>query len=302
MTRRASEEIQQRALTAMLTDAFFTWPSAVNIAFAIVMFFLVPHLFLWWQPWFWIIFGVIAEVIYLIATVTDPVAAQQAVSRMLSEKYDPGQIKNESARRRMQKALEYKRNIDAFVAKQSGAMKVNLSGKASEINAWIEMIFQLAKNIDAFEDNKIIEQDRRAVPQELAELKRRLNAETDPDIQAELQKAIQIRQQLLDNLQSIANAVKRTDIKLDNTLAQLSTVYAQMQLLDSSSLDSGRAQRLDTEIQSEIQSLADTVSAMHDVYAYKGYQDALQNLDAEAAQPGDIPGAVQNRTRSGGNS
>ena len=58
--KRASEEIQQRALTAMLTDAFFTWPSAVNIAFSIIMFFLVPHLFIWWQPWFWLVFGVIA--------------------------------------------------------------------------------------------------------------------------------------------------------------------------------------------------------------------------------------------------
>jgi hypothetical protein len=297
--RRASEEIHQRALGAMLTDAFFTWPSAVNIAFSLIMFFLVPQLFPWWQAWYWLVFGVIAEAIYLWATLTDPVASQQAVARMLMERYDPNDIKNLSARQRLQKALEYKKSIDAFAARQTGALKVSLSQTASEINDWIELIYRLAKAIDTFEANSIIERDRRAVPTELENLKRRLNVETDPEVRAELEEAIEIRQRLLDNLQSIANSVKRTDIKLDNTLAQLSTVYAQMQLLDSRALDSGRAQRLRSEIQEEIASLSDTIHAMDDVYSYKGYKTALENVSAEAApddtHPGDTTTAQQAR-------
>jgi hypothetical protein len=282
--KRASEEVQQRALTAMLTDAFFTWPSAVNIAFALVMFFLVPHLFPWWQNWFWIIFGAVAEAIYLVATLTDPVASQQAVSRMLTEKYDPNTIKNLSARQRMQKALEYKKNIDAFVMQQTGALKVSLGQTASEINDWIELIYRLARSIDTFEANTIIDRDRRSVPTELEGLKRRLSLETDPAVKAELQEAIEIRQRLLDSLQSIANSVKRTDIKLDNTLAQLSTVYAQMQLLDTKALDSGRAQRLRAEIQEEIASLSDTINAMDDVHNYKGVKGAVQDASARLTQ------------------
>jgi hypothetical protein len=282
--RRASEEIQQRALGAMLTDAFFQWPSAVNIAFSLIMFFLVPHLFVWWQPWYWIIFGIVAEAIYLVATLTDPVASQQAVSRMLMERFDPNDIKNLSARQRLQKALEYKKSIDAFVARQTGALKVSLTQTANEINDWVEMIYRLAKAIDTFEANAIIDRDRRAVPTELENLKRRLTVETDPDVQAELKEAIEIRQRLLDSLQSIANSVKRTDIKLDNTLAQLSTVYAQMQLLDTRALDSGRAQRLRSEIQEEIASLSDTINSMDDVYTYKGYKSALDNISTQGTQ------------------
>jgi hypothetical protein len=283
--KRASEVVQQRALTAMLNDAFFTWPSAVNIAFSLIMFFLVPHLFPWWQNWFWIVFGVVAEAIYLVATLTDPVASQQAVSRMLTEKYDPNTIKNLSARQRLQKALEYKKNIDAFVAQQTGALKVSLGQTASEISDWIELIYRLARSIDTFEANTIIDRDRRSVPTELESLKRRLSLETDPAVKAELQEAIEIRQRLLDSLQSIANSVKRTDIKMDNTLAQLSTVYAQMQLLDTKALDSGRAQRLRAEIQEEIASLSDTINAMDDVYNYKGaLQDARQEASARLMQ------------------
>ncbi len=300
----ASEQIQQRALTAMLTDAFFTWPSAVNIAFALVMFFLVPNLFVWWQPWFWLVFGAVAEAIYLWATLTDPVASQQAVSRMLMEKFDPHDIRNISARQRLQKALEYKKLIDEFVSRQTGAMKVSLAQTANEINDWIEMIYRLARSIDTFEANTIIDRDRRAVPTELENLKRRYSVETDPGVKAELQEAIEIRQRLMDNLNSIGNSVKRTDIKLDNTLAQLSTVYAQMQLLNTKEIEGGRAQRLRDEIKDEIASLSDTVNAMDDVYQYKGYQSALSDLQAEqssSAQANILPDDAQTMKRSGGN-
>ena len=302
--KRHSEAIQQRALTAMLTDAFFTWPSAILIGFSIIAFFLLPAIFAWWQPWFWIVFGVVAEAIYLAATLTDPVANQEAVSRMLTERFDPRGIKNISARQRMQKALEYKRSIDDFVNRQTGARKVSLGQTADEINNWIERIYQLAKAIDTFDDNQIIDRDRRAVPTELENLKRRMAVETDPGVKSELQDAINIRQQLLNNLSSITNAVKRTDIKLDNTLAQLSTVYAQMQLLDSKEIDGGRSQRLRAEIQDEIASLSDTISAMDDVYSYQGYNKAVTNLGSDAAQSaaaGDDAQAAQRSARGGGN-
>ena len=299
--KSTAEQIQERALTAILKEAFFTVPSAILIGFSIVAFFLFPAIFSWWQPWFWLVFGVIAESIYLWATVTDPVASQQAVSRMLMERYDPRDIRNMSARQRLQKALEYKRQIDDFVSKQTGAMKVSLADTANEINNWIELIYRLGKAIDTFEANGIIDRDRRAVPTELENLKRRLAVETDPGVKAELQEAIEIRQRLLDNLQSIANSVKRTDIKLDNTLAQLSTVYAQMQLLDTKAVDSGRAQRLRSEIKDEIASLADTINAMDEVYSYQGYKSAVANLDSPTAHEAATGSSEQQSARGGRN-
>jgi hypothetical protein len=298
---RPSDQMQKRALTAMLNDAFFTWPSAITIGFAIIAFFLFPPLFAGWQPWFWLVFGVIAEAIYLWATVTDPVANAEAVSRMLTEKFDPRSIKNISARQRMQKALEYKRSIDDFVEKQTPARKVSLASTANDINRWIEQIYALAKAIDSFDDNSIIDRDRRNVPTELENLKRRLAVETDLGVKAELQDAINTRQVLLDNLNSIANSVKRTDIKMDNTLAQLSTVYAQMQLLGTKEVDNSKAQRLRTEIQDEISSLSDTISAMDDVYNYQGYKDALGNLDSETVSNAAAGDVAKGATRGSGN-
>jgi hypothetical protein len=282
------ERMERRVMGQMLTEAFFSIPSAILIGFSIIAFFLFPHIFEWWQPWFWIAFGALAELIYLGVTVTDPIANQEAARRALREKFDPMAIRNISARQRLQKALDYKTNIDAFVTKQSGAMRTNLANTADQINNWIELIFKLAKNIDAFESNRLIEDDRRTVPGELADLKRRMQAETDPSVKAEIQKAIDIRERLFNDLNTITNNVKRTDIAIDNTLAQLSTVYAQLQLLNTGSLNSGSVQRLNSEIQSEISALSDTVGAMNDVYSYKSYSVAAARLttdDADTSSP-----------------
>lgn len=301
----ASEEIQKRALSAMLTDAFFTWPSAVTIGFAIITFGLQLKLFFWWQPWYWLIVGVVIELIYLVATLTDPAAAQQAVSRMLAEKYDPHDIRNISARQQLQKALEYKKNIDRFVAQKAGALREALSQTADEIGEWIAMIYRLAKKIDDFEANSLIERNRRSVPIELENLKRRLRVETDAKVKAELAESIATKEQLLSNLKEIESTMKSTEIKLDRTLDQLSTVYTQMQLINVKEIDSGRAKRLREDIHEEIASLSDLISAMDDVYAsQEGYQAgtsaALGSLSEEGASDSSTSddSAAQRASRS----
>ena len=294
MSTKLRDETDQRALGAMLREAFFSWPSAVTIGFTMVLFALNVLPFPFWQNWMWLVFGVLAEGAFLWSTLTDPVAAQQAVARMLQEKYDPNDIRNLHARQALRKALEYKTNIDAFVLKQAGAMKESLSQTSQEINDWIGQIYQLAKGIDMFEANEIINRDRRTVPTDLENLKRRLKIETDPEVQHELQDAIETRERLVASLRTIENNAKRTEIKMDNTVAQLSTVFAQMQLLNSRELDSGRAQRLRDEIRDEIASLNDMVSAMGDVYDYgrkeKDYTSALGDLsETDTAQDAEAP-------------
>jgi hypothetical protein len=296
MSTKLRDETDQRAFGAMLREAFFSWPSAVTIGFTMVLFALNVQPVDFWQNWMWLVFGVLAEGAYLWSTLTDPVAAQQAVARMLQEKYDPNDIRSLHARDQLRKALEYKNNIDAFVAKQSGAMKESLSQTSLEINDWIGQIYQLAKSIDMFEANVIINRDRRTVPTDLENLKRRLKVEADPDVQREIQDAIETRERLVTSLRTIENNAKRTEIKMDNTVAQLSTVFAQMQLLNSRELDSGRAQRLRDEIREEIASLNDMVSAMGDVYDYgrkeKDYTAAVGSLsETDESQEAEAPTA-----------
>ncbi len=283
--------MERRTLGAMLTNAFFTAPSAITIAFFLVMFLLSVRLpFDFWQPWMWLPIGALAEGVYIYATLTDPEAGRRAVEQMLTERFNPASINNALARERLRKALDYKALIDKFVEAQGGAFKVSLQQTTSEINDWVGQIYRLARSIDTFESNAAVNPDPRGLPREIANLKKRLDTETDPGLRSELSDSIQIREKLLDNLQGIANMAKRAEIQMDNTLVQLGTIYAQMQLIDVKALDSGRSQRLRQDIREQISALSDTISAMDDVYQQgQGYDNAVSTLSGGAAASSAAP-------------
>jgi hypothetical protein len=266
------EGMRERAWQAILSRAFFSLESAVIIALSIALFGLGYMPFSWWQAGYWLIFGVLAEALYLGVTVTDPNAAQRAVDAMLTEHYNPNDVKNPLARERLKRALEYHRLIGDAAAQHSGAMRRSMEATSSEINAWIEQIYTLAKRMDAFEENEVINRDRRMVPQDLKSLRRRLETEEAESVRTELEEAIQTKETQLANLRNLENNVKRADIQLDHTLSALGTVYAQMQLIDAKDMDSARAQRLQDEIRDEVMTLQDTISAIDEVQSYhQGY-------------------------------
>ncbi len=264
---RVKDQLRSRAWGAMVTDAFWRWESAIIIALTMILFVLVRPEWEWWQQWYWLVAGALAEVAFVVAHVTDPQAAQQAVERMFSEKYDPRDIRNRVARQRMQKALEYRAEIARLVNTQSGALQVSMKQTLDEIDDWIENIYRLAKRMDLFEANNIIEQDMRRVPTELQALQSRLSVERSPVVRAELEQALAVKRQQMENLQALADNIRRADIQLDNTLAALGTVYAQMQVIDTKDVDSARARRLREEIRDEVSGLQDTILAMEDVYS-----------------------------------
>jgi hypothetical protein len=269
---KTKENMRGRAWQAILGQAFFSVESAVIIALSIVLFGLGYLPFGWWHAGFWLIFGVLAELLYLGVTVTDPNAAQRAVDAMLTERYNPNDIRNPVARERLKRALEYRRLIGEAAGKHSGAMRRSLETTSSEIGAWIEQIYVLAKRMDAFEENEVINRDRRMVPQDLKNLRRRLEAEDAASVRAELEEAIQTKETQLANLHYLEDNVKRADIQLDHTLSALGTVYAQMQLIDAKDVDSARAQRLQDDIRDEVMTLQDTISAIDEVQSYhQGY-------------------------------
>jgi hypothetical protein len=286
-SKSTGDDLRERTLGALVTDAFFQWPSALTIALTFIAFFSGIRLFEAWQPWFWLVAGAALEIIFIVATITDPKAREEAVNRIVAERYDPADVKNLAARTHLKRALEYKRSIDEYVSRQEGAMQVALKNTADSIDEWIALIYRLAKDIDTFEANPITERDRRQVPNELSALQRRLTIESDPSVRAEIQKAIDIKKALYDDLQQVANSVKRTEIKMDTTVAQLSTVHARMQLLSSRELDNGRAQRLEREIHDEVASLKDIVGAMEDAYGNRDYNEAMQAL-AESEQVSNV--------------
>ncbi|MFO7320667.1 MAG: hypothetical protein DIU68_002970 [Chloroflexota bacterium] len=264
-----TDETRQRALAAIVSNALFRWETAVTIALTAILFLFVKEPFPWWQDWFWLVGGLIAEGALIVSALTDPEAAQEAVAREFESQYDLRQIRNPVSRQRIERALEYRRNMLTLVNRHSGAMRTHLQQTVNDVNDWIAHMYDLALHVDAFESNELVKRDQRTVPQQLEKARLRLSREQDPAVRRDLEMQISQFEQQLANLEATANSIKRAEIQLESTLSSLGTIYAQMSLLGAKDVDSARAQRLRLEIQDEVSSLQDTIEAMDEVQAQR---------------------------------
>jgi len=260
-----AEDVRQRAFGAVLTNAVLRWESLVTLLLTAALFFLVKDPFPWWQDWFWIVGGAIAEVALVVSTLTDPEAASQAISRQFESKYDLSDIHNKVSRQRLSDALEYRRQMMALTKRHQGAMRVSLQQTIEDVNSWISYMYDLANHIDAFDSNTLAGRDLQMVPQQIEKAKIRLEREKDPSVRKDIENQIALLEQQKSNLDAMMNSGKRAEIQLESTLSSLGTVYAQMSLLGTKEVDSARAQRLRLEIQDEVASLQDTLEAMDEV-------------------------------------
>lgn len=213
----------------------------------------------------WLLLGGVGIVAMLAANLSDANTVSAVLDTMASTQYDPSTIKNPRSRQRLEQAIEYADSIKAAARVKSGGMGVRLDTTASQINDWVGHIFILAKRIDLYEEDSLLRRDLARVPHELKTLQQRTLAETDPRIKTDLEASIKLYQTHLDQLRQLETAIKRATIQLDNTMAALGTIYAQVQLLDARQIESGGAERLRQNITSEINLLKDTIDTIDDV-------------------------------------
>jgi hypothetical protein len=265
----AENDVRNRALGAVVVNALTRWESLLTIGLTAGLVLTQPTPFPWWQPWFWLVGGVVAEAALVISAMTDPEAARQAVAREFEQKFDLRQIKSAVSRRRLEDAMEYRRNMMSLSQRHRGAMKLSLDQTVMDVNDWIAHMYDLALHIDSFEENELVKRDRVQVPQQIAAAQKRLQVERDPAVQRDLEAQYEQLNRQLDNLRATESSAKRAEIQLESTLTSLGTVYAQMSLLGTKEVDSSRAQRLREEIKDEVASLQDTIEALGEVQAQR---------------------------------
>jgi len=286
--RRAGfgDELRSRALRAMLSHAFFRWESAVTIA---IFFIILPALTLlvgssWipWLPWWiWLLVGALAETAILWASLSDETTSAQVVANMFRHQFDPRTIRQTQLRERVEKALEYRGRIEEVVQRtQKGALREHLTETARQITTWIEQVYALAQRLDAYESDPVLKQDLRSVPLAIKNFYAKLEAEDDEAVQVQLRETIASKEGQWANLQRLQNTMERAEYQLENTLAAMGTVYAQLQLMGAKDVDSGRAQRLREDITEQVTALQDVLETMDEVY--KGREYSLSQTERSA--------------------
>lgn len=265
----STDKVRERALGAVISNAIVRWESLVTLLLTAILYVGVPQPFPWWQDWFWLVGGAIAEIALVAATLTDPEAAKVAVAREFASQFDLRAIRSRVSRERLQNALEYREGMRELVTRHRGAMRTSMSQTVADVDDWIKHMYNLAQRIDDFEENELVERDRRMVPQQIEKTRIRLDREKDPAVREDLKQQIEQLEQQLTNLEATANSVKRAEIQLESTLSSLGTIYAQMSLMGAKEVDSSRAQRLRLEIKDEVEGLQDTIEAMNEVQAQR---------------------------------
>lgn len=262
--------IEKQAQRAIIQNAFLRWESAVIVAGTLLLSFFLPHPFPWWPWWGWPLLGLIAEALIVYTSLTDAETAARVVAELFREQFDLRQVQERKLRDRLSQALEYRQRIDRAVRQQrESVLRQHLADMAAGIDDWISQMFRLARRLDTYHADTVIQRDLKAVPKEIESLQARLRLETDPAVRQQIEATLESKRTQWHSLQKLDDTMERAELQTDHSLSALGTVYSQILLIGASEVDSGRAQRLREDIRQQVVSLQDLVDTINEVYDYR---------------------------------
>lgn len=219
----------------------------------------------------WLLFGLGGYGTLVWSRLNDENANAAVVDKLLETQFDPKEIRNRHLRSRVQEALDYRKRIAAQIAThpEDSVLRVQLEGTADQFDVWIEEIHMLSTRLDTYliEERPRLQKGTEDAKQRQAQLKRRLQTSKDDKLSADLRKSITNLDRQLSTTDSLHTTMHRAELRLEDTITAMATIYPQTMLLDAKDIDSSRFRRLQQEIAEEVTELADVLHAMDDVYA-----------------------------------
>jgi chromosome segregation ATPase len=271
MTSEARETLEKRAQKAILQHAFFRWESAVVIALTLLLttFAAFPSVPLPLPPLVWLLGGTIAEALLVYSSLSDSENNRHVVASMLQDEFQPERLADKKLQVQVEEALDYRSRITAAIReRRDSVLKDNLSETAGQIDDWLENIYNLARRLDRYQQEKtILERDKDRATVRLRELEQKLQNERDEAVTRQIKTTMENLQRQFDTIEKLENTMDRANLQLETTLSSLGTIYSQTMLVGAKDIDTGRAKRLQQEIADEVHELDNVLLAMEEVYA-----------------------------------
>jgi len=271
-------DLRRRSQRAILTNALLRWESAVLIALTLIGsagmgLAALTGALSWLWPAICLGVGLIAWAAVFVSSLTDEQDNARAVAAALRDRYNPKQLQSAALGAQVDKAFGYRELLTRAVQNaREGILRERLERAIEPVDDWIEAICQLASRVDSYELNKVLQQDRQAVPEAIATFKRRLALENNTPVRATLEKTIADKERQWEQLSQLQAMMEKAGYQLESTLAQLGTVYAQLQAIDVQATERGRDEQLRSEINEQVQQLHDLSGAMDEVYQPRSAQ------------------------------
>jgi hypothetical protein len=192
------------------------------------------------------------------------------IQSLLREHFNVNRLRDQALRTDLESALEYQKHIEIHARQQrEGALRTKLEDTANQIVDWIGHMYRLALRLDAYRFDVLLAKERALVPKEIDELTARRKQEDDATVQQKLDEVLASKQKQLQMLAALDTRMRQAELQMEQSLTALATVYSQIQLVDAQHVGSSRSERLETDIQEQIERLNDLISSINEVYDYR---------------------------------
>lgn len=272
------EPLEKRAQKAIIQESFFRPESAVILA--ITMIITAASIMTRWagldlpvfsaiHPILWLLGGALVEGVLMASSITDAKFREGVVAKLLRDEFRPEALRDKRLQRQMSEALDYRSRIEQGINEQGDGMLADeLRQTASQIDEWLENMYDLARKIDRYQTQReVLERDRKRAESRLLQLQHAQEREDNAALKQQLQVTAESVQRQLQTLSQLDDTIKRANLQLENSLIHLSTIYSQTMLVDAKDIDRARARRLRQEITEEVTELNDLLVSMDEVYA-----------------------------------
>ncbi len=269
-TTNVRTDLQKQAQSLIIQHAIFRWESAVILAAAILLQFFLRRPFPWWPPFGWVILGLAAFAVVVYSSLTDADTNARVLLEMFQRQFNPRALRDKELRQSMENALEYQRRIEIQIRKQRpGVMRDRLEETANQIGEWISNMYRLAERLDAYRADDLLAQERLDLPRDIERLSGQRRQESNPEVQKQIDTVLAAKANQWQSLRALDARMKQAALQMDQSLTALATIYSQVQLVDAQSVASGRAERLQDDIQEQVARLNDLVTSINEVYNYQ---------------------------------
>lgn len=268
---KAREALEDRVQKAIWQESIVRWESGVVLALTAILttFSALGVPLIEFVPfWGWLLGGILAEAGLVYSSVLDPAFGEQVVAKMLKHEFKPERLIDKKLQRQMSEALDYRSRIEKGIRERTDSvLKDELSETASQIDDWLENIYDLARRIDRYQqEREILHRDRVRAESRMAQLHADFAQAQNPAVKEQIQTTLNSVQRQLQTLETLEATIQRARLQLENSLTHLGTIYSQTMLVDAKDIDRGSARRLRHEIAEEVTELNDLLLSMDDVY------------------------------------
>lgn len=259
---QARRELEKRARNAILQEAFFRWESALNLAGVLILAVLIPP---YW--WVFLLLGIIIELSIGILTMRNPRINAKAVAQIFERKFQPKAVKSRELQAKMDKAMEYFQQVETTVLEsKEGPIRDRLKRTTDGMVDWVEGVYRLAARLESYQQDQVIANDLRAVPEAIKKLRQRLAEADDPNVKRQIEETIRDREAQYASLKKLENTMENASLLLERNLSDMGRIYSQVMMMGSLNESAGRGADLQEEISEHVEQLQDQLDAMDEFH------------------------------------